>query len=64
MQDLMDIFMDYTDDQESIITQFYKPIRILGKGAFSKVILAWDEISQCNVAIKIIDKSTLRSGQL
>lgn len=42
------------------MVKFFKPIKIIGKGAFSVVLAAYDKLAQLEVAIKIIDKSSFR----
>lgn len=49
-----------TDSEETdyqFMIKFFKPEQVLGLGAFSIVIKAYDILSRKNVAIKILEKS-------
>lgn len=46
------------------MTKFYRPERVLGIGAFSIVIKAYDSLSNKTVAIKILEKSLQNSMSL
>ncbi|CAD8193648.1 unnamed protein product [Paramecium octaurelia] len=62
MMNLHDILLDSGEKHQGFIQQ-YKPLRILGKGAFSTVIEALNMSSKL-VAIKIIDKVHFTSQQI
>lgn len=46
------------------MNSFFTPTRILGHGAFSTVISAYDKLSECPVAIKILSKSSFKKSQV
>ena len=56
MKNLSELLYDAGEKQQNFITQFCKPVKILGKGAFSTVVEALNTMSNKRVAIKIIEK--------
>ncbi|CAD8097804.1 unnamed protein product [Paramecium primaurelia] len=60
---IQDILSDPEEKQKNFIQQYCKPLKILGKGAFSTVIEALN-MSNKQVAIKIIDKVLFNSQQI
>lgn len=58
---LSDILIDPEERQQNFITQYCKPIKFLGRGAFSQVIEALNKMTGKKVAIKIIEKSQFTS---
>jgi serine/threonine protein kinase len=59
--EIQHLLIDDQDPNPNIMQKFYQPIMVLGEGSFSTVIKAYDNLSGYIVAIKIIDKSTLRN---
>ena len=57
------IIKHFTEDLYELTTsiKFYKILQLLGQGAFGKVILAVQVLTDIKVAIKVIDKSYLQN---
>lgn len=45
------------------IGQFYKPVKELGKGTFSQVVLCTHRITGEKVAVKVLDKSSIQTQE-
>ncbi|CAK73545.1 unnamed protein product (macronuclear) [Paramecium tetraurelia] len=57
MNKLSELLIDSEEKQPNFITQYCKPLRILGKGAFSTVVEIQNLMTNKKGALKIIEKS-------
>jgi serine/threonine protein kinase len=64
MGDLVKYLQDPTDPDDQIMVKFFNPLKVVGRGAFSVVLAAFDKLAQAEVAIKIIDKSSFKQSSI
>ncbi|CAK67741.1 unnamed protein product (macronuclear) [Paramecium tetraurelia] len=64
MNKLSELLIDSEEKQPNFITQYCKPLRILGKGAFSTVVEIQNLMTNKKGALKIIEKSHFNVLQL
>ncbi|CAD8152636.1 unnamed protein product [Paramecium octaurelia] len=64
MNKLSELLIDTEEKQPNFITQYCKPLRILGKGAFSTVVEIQNLMTNKKGALKIIEKSHFNILQL
>ncbi|CAD8126011.1 unnamed protein product [Paramecium sonneborni] len=64
MNKLTELLIDQEEKQSNFITQYCKPLRILGRGGFSTVVEIQNLMTNKKAALKIMEKQKFNSLQL